>query len=139
MMKDLKKKINELKVGESLQISPTFKVTCKSFLPDIDRSCSICAFENATIEFCAKVNCHTSAQGIPVYYQGFNYASLVGKINHLEAGESCNFSEKIKIQALVTEKHDMHPCAKCFFENSEACNHIECLNTDMIFIAKLKE
>ena len=31
-MKDLIKKINELKVGESLQISPTFKVTCKSFL-----------------------------------------------------------------------------------------------------------
>ena len=134
-MKDLIKKINELEVGESLEISPTFKVTCKS--SSRDRSCSLCAFENATRKFCAKVNCQ--AQGIPVYYQGFNYASLVGKINHLEAGESCNFSEKIKIQALVTEKHDMHPCAKCFFENSEACNRIECLDTDMIFIAKLKE
>ena len=134
-MKDLIKKINELKVGESLEISPTFKVTCKSF--SLDRSCSLCAFENATREFCAKVNCQ--AQGIPVYYQGFNYASLVGKVNHLEAGESCNFSEKVKIQALVSEKQDMHPCAKCFFENSKACNYIECLDTDMIFIAKLKE
>lgn len=134
-MKDLIKKINELKVGESLEISPTFKVTCKS--SSRDRSCSLCAFENATREFCAKVNCQ--AQGIPVYYQGFNYASLIGKVNHLEAGESCNFSEKVKIQALVSEKQDMHPCAKCFFENSKACNYIECLDTDMIFIAKLKE
>lgn len=136
-MKDLIKKINELKVGESLEISPTFKVTCEK--TEDTSSCEFCAFKKATPRFCNKINCFDENKDISVYYSGISYASIINKVNKLKVGESCNFSEKIKIQALVTEKHDMHPCAKCFFENSKACNYIKCLDTDMIFIAKLKE
>ena len=137
-MKDLKKKINELKVGESLQISPTFKVTCKAFKNESNMPCNLCVFKEATNKFCNKLNCFNENEDISVYYTGVNYASIINKVNKLKIGESCDFSEMIKIQAETEAKNDTNSCAKCFFEDTEVCVHLNCLDDDVIFVAKLK-
>lgn len=131
-MKDLINKINELKVGESLQISPTFKVTCEKA---DDTSCEFCAFKKATPGFCNKINCQ-----IPlVHYIGFSSTSIINKVNKLKVGESCDFSEDIKIQIETAAKNDTTSCSKCFFEDTEVCVHLNCLDNDVIFVAKLKK
>lgn len=138
-MKDLINKINELKVGESLQISPTFKVTCKAFKNESNMPCNLCAFEEATNKFCNKLNCFNKNKDISVYYSGFNCNSIINKLNQLKVGESCDFSEDIKVQVETTAKYDAHSCSKCFFENTEVCVHLNCLDNDVIFVAKLKK
>ena len=84
------------------------------------------------------MNCFKENEDISVYYSGFNCNSIINKINKLKIGESYDFSERIKIQVETAAKNDTTSCAKCFFEDTEVCVHLNCLDNDLIFVAKLK-